>query len=348
VDQPLVSALMPAYNAADTLPRAIESVRKQTYPNIEIVVVDDGSTDGTWNLLQQYDDIVAVRQENGGLDNARNRAAAEASGQILALLDADDEWHPQKTEVQLRLLERASNCGAVFTGRTFVRVRRAPFTFPRFVSGRVVSLSSRDVLLYRSHRVVLGASAIFDRRLFEHLGGFDEASRQERDLYARMAARMGRVLWIGLPLYIQHRSGASMSTNIASKLEKERAFLDLWLPGPNRSSERELDEEGYAELLRTTHSRMAKRFVKAGDYVTARNCLAQLAQLGGAAGHVRLAVRLPRLAQLHEAAARTAAENLGRVFYSCWHRWVEERSASIEKLVRWSDLESLDRAEACK
>jgi glycosyltransferase involved in cell wall biosynthesis len=104
--QPLVTTIIPCFNAAATLPRAIDSVRGQSYPNIEIIAVDDGSRDGTLALLREQEalGVRVITQANGGAPVARNTGIAAARGEFLAFLDADDEWHPDKLAQQVKTL----------------------------------------------------------------------------------------------------------------------------------------------------------------------------------------------------------------------------------------------------
>lgn len=99
---PLVSIILDNYNYADFLGEAIESVLNQTYSNYEILLVDDGSTDHSKEIIQQYvlrcDKIIPIFKENGGQTSAFNTAFKEAHGEIIALLDSDDYWYPQKLE----------------------------------------------------------------------------------------------------------------------------------------------------------------------------------------------------------------------------------------------------------
>jgi len=99
----LVSIILPTYNRAAYLGRALESVLAQTYGNWECRIIDDGSTDDTEAVLARYDDprIFYRRQENQGVSGARNTGIAECQGEVLALLDSDDEWLPRKLETQL-------------------------------------------------------------------------------------------------------------------------------------------------------------------------------------------------------------------------------------------------------
>lgn len=111
---PLVSVLITAYNAENYLAEAIESALGQTYPNVEVVVVDDGSDDGTWDVVQRYPQLKAVRQERGGIGAARNVAVAMATGDFLTFLDADDRFPPDKLEIQLREFEADPSLEAVY------------------------------------------------------------------------------------------------------------------------------------------------------------------------------------------------------------------------------------------
>jgi glycosyltransferase involved in cell wall biosynthesis len=112
----LVTVVIPAYNAGAFVAEAVASALNQTYPMMEIVVVDDGSADNTAGVLRQFGNTIRViRQSNSGSAAARNRALAEASGEFIAFLDADDCWHPAKIERQLDCLRRYQNAVLVHT-----------------------------------------------------------------------------------------------------------------------------------------------------------------------------------------------------------------------------------------
>jgi len=103
MDDTLISIILPTYNRAQFLPRALDSVFAQTYENWELILIDDGSTDETVEVLKQYDvsRITYIYQENGGVSSARNYGIGRCKGEVIALLDSDDEWMPTKLETQI-------------------------------------------------------------------------------------------------------------------------------------------------------------------------------------------------------------------------------------------------------
>lgn len=119
MDSPIVSVIIPTYNHADYLTEAVQSVLDQTYPDFEVVIVNDGSTDNTPEVVQQFDDrrIEYLEQENRGATAARNAGIRASSGQFMALLDADDILHPEKLQVHVEFLERHPDVGASYNSR---------------------------------------------------------------------------------------------------------------------------------------------------------------------------------------------------------------------------------------
>jgi len=114
-NRPLVTALINTYNYGRFLPFAINSVLTQTYPNIEVIVVDDGSTDHTNEVLAHYKDrINTIRTENGGQAHAFNVGIPRAKGQLIMLLDADDVWLPTKVERMVELASKRPTAGMIY------------------------------------------------------------------------------------------------------------------------------------------------------------------------------------------------------------------------------------------
>jgi glycosyltransferase involved in cell wall biosynthesis len=111
---PLVSVIVPCFNQAHFLRQAVDSAIAQSYPNVEVVVIDDGSTDGTWDVARSYGDRVKlVQQQNSGLPAARNAGIAAASGEFIVLLDSDDVLLPECIESRMRVMQSDPEIGIV-------------------------------------------------------------------------------------------------------------------------------------------------------------------------------------------------------------------------------------------
>jgi glycosyltransferase involved in cell wall biosynthesis len=199
---PTVSAIIPAYNAARTVGRAVESCLSQTHPPIEVLVIDDGSTDGTGEVVAGYGAPVCLeRKPNGGPASARNHAAHLARGDWLGFLDADDRWLPRKLEKQLTLA--TSDDVAVIQTLTGGSTEQIPqeVTFWQ---------------LWETNRVCT-SSALIRRSTFEWLGGFNEdpelISSEDYHLWLRVAAAGGRIVTYPEVL-MEWTRGGGLSSNL--------------------------------------------------------------------------------------------------------------------------------------
>ena len=114
-NKPIISVMMPTYNNAKYIVQAMESIYAQNYDSIEIIVVDDGSTDNTKEILKQYKDIKYFYIEHKGIPFARNVALANSKGEYIAFCDADDYWLPNKINTQMQYFKEYSDCEIVFT-----------------------------------------------------------------------------------------------------------------------------------------------------------------------------------------------------------------------------------------
>ncbi|HVZ61690.1 MAG TPA: glycosyltransferase [Terriglobales bacterium] len=175
---PLVSAVIPTYNRANLVCEAVESVLQQSYRNMEVIVVDDGSTDDTLVRLQAYGDRVRViSQSNAGPAVARNRGISASKGEIVAFLDSDDLWLPNKIERQVALMERAgksvpccvSNITMRWTEKELNSFEIAALS-PRLDEG--IWMNADEVLATRF--LLFNQGIAIRREVLEKIGGFDE------------------------------------------------------------------------------------------------------------------------------------------------------------------------------
>jgi glycosyltransferase involved in cell wall biosynthesis len=209
-----VSAIIPTYNYGRFLREAIDSALAQTCPALEVIVVDDGSTDDTPQVLAGYGDrIRAIRQENAGVGTARNAGIAAARGEYLAFLDSDDIWRPRKLERDLARFEADPELGLVHCG-----VEAFDNT------GKTISVSLTGLegwvapdLLRLDRQVIAapGSGTMVPKRVAEEIGGFDARLQpsEDWDFCYRVAARY-RVGFVPEVLVRYRLHGSGIHLNI--------------------------------------------------------------------------------------------------------------------------------------
>jgi glycosyltransferase involved in cell wall biosynthesis len=185
---PLVSVIIPSYNYGRFVTQAVDGALAQTYPNLEVIVVDDGSTDDTRQRLEPYGDRIRyIYQDNRGLSAARNTGIRHAGGEWIALLDADDLWHPQKIETQLAAIRRLDQIGLMGSPPAEQMPEHLPPEPP------MQRLGVRDFLLVSRFGP---SSALVRRDCFDKVGYFDERLRsvEDRDMWLRLAVQFPAVV----------------------------------------------------------------------------------------------------------------------------------------------------------
>lgn len=203
-----VSVVIPAYNAERFLLDALTSVRRQSVAPLEILVVDDGSSDDTARLAASMEGVRCIRQTNAGVSAARNRGIEEARGEFIALLDADDAWMPEKLAAQLASL--GANQFA-FSARTETDEHLAPL---RVVRGGFPG-SLLEGLLFHGNVVGTPSSVVAPREALLAAGGFDPRLSMcaDWDMWIRLATRLSGI-YSDEPLVLYRVHGSSMSTNL--------------------------------------------------------------------------------------------------------------------------------------
>jgi len=230
----MVSVVIVTYNKADTVGAAIESVLHQTFSDLEILVVDDGSTDDTVRKVAAYGDRVRyIRKINGGTGSARNRGIEEVRGKYVAFLDGDDLWLPRKLELQMEALKRepalvAVQCGA-YCVDPYLRVLETRRCSP-----------SRDSLkdfLFFNNLPAFASTVIVRRDVFDRVGGFalDLVILSDWDMACRLA-RVGTLRSVPelLVLYRQYPKNQSRDVKIHvwSGVRSLRRFFKRNRPDP--------------------------------------------------------------------------------------------------------------------
>lgn len=184
---PKISVVIPTYNRAWALGRAVDSVLAQDFPDFELIVVDDGSDDDTPGLLEAYGPrLTRLFQPNQGVSAARNRGVARAAGELVAFLDSDDSWYPQKLGVQAAFFDARPDARICQTQEIWIRNGR------RVNPGRRHAKPAGDIFVPSLSLCLVSPSAVMLKKsLFEEMGGFDEAlpACEDYDLWLRVSAR---------------------------------------------------------------------------------------------------------------------------------------------------------------
>ncbi len=211
-----VSVIIPTYNRAGFVGEAIESLRSQTRPPDEIIVVDDGSTDHTAEVLSRFDSCISViTQPNAGLSAARNTGLRAATGDLIALLDSDDTLLPKSIERRAETLEKYSHIDVVYSNVLMVSAEGQPLAL--YTQVRPGPRPSGIVFFEQARANLMPVHAfMFRRRCLDDVGLFDEQlpSLEDYDFWLRMAARF-QFMYLDEPLARYRVHGGMMTrTNL--------------------------------------------------------------------------------------------------------------------------------------
>lgn len=222
---PQISVVIPTYNSARYVTQAINSVLVQTYLDYEIVVVDDGSTDNTRQVLEPYFDYIRyIYQENAGVSAARNRGIREAKGKWVAFLDADDYYLPEKLAQQIAQATGHPNLAIINSGWRLVDEQGEPLSDCEPWK----HLPELDLETWVLEKPVLPSAMMFSRQWLEKAGGFDSRFDpvEDIDLVLRLVIMGGEGVWTPnvTVCYRQHSSNASR--NAIRQAKQYEAVLD--------------------------------------------------------------------------------------------------------------------------
>ena len=261
---PLVSVIIPAYNAEKTIGRALESVLLQNYAPIEIIVVNDASHDGTAAVVESFrESVIALinRPVNGGVSAAMNAGLRRARGEYVAFLDADDEWLPGKLHKQVALISAHPQMTFVSCGARFM----SSSGDVREESGMEIPAVSSDLWRKLLAGTCVAKPCVLARRtVFELVGEFDEALpiAEDQDMWIRLAS-VGDVGVVLEPLVHVHDTPNSLTKMHALRI------ADWVMPVVKRNLERlksRLDENDVKRILRERHGALGRNLYASGAY----------------------------------------------------------------------------------
>jgi hypothetical protein len=232
-----VSIILPTYNRAHLVAEAIESVLNQAFPDFELIVVDDGSTDQTEVVVRSFADhrLKYLKQSNKGVSAARNTGLQNAKGEFIAFLDHDDLFLPEKLSVQVARMHQDSDVGLVYSLYLGTKQQEEP---RRRAGGCHSPLELRHLLL----GTLIHLSSTLVRRLWlQKVGGFDERLQyggEDRDILLRLALAGCKMICVPTPLSIIRQQPESLArTSFHVREATSRSVLDKAFSDPRMPAE---------------------------------------------------------------------------------------------------------------
>lgn len=253
-----VSVIIPNYNYARYVGGAVDSVLAQTFPDIEIIVVDDGSTDASKDVLSDYGDAIkTIFQQNRGVSAARNNGVAASSGELVAFLDADDEWLPSKVEKQVALFRSDTSLGLVHVGVD--EIDADGHSLRHRLEGSTGDATHDLLMLGRKGILGGGSGLMVARTVFDQTGGFDSRLSTSADWdFFYQAARRCKVGFVPEVLVRYRFHNANMRANVAAmENDMTLAFERAFAGGPGEDK-----RAAYGNLYKT----LAGSYFRAGQY----------------------------------------------------------------------------------
>jgi glycosyltransferase involved in cell wall biosynthesis len=209
--RPKISIVIPAYNAESTIIETIESVQKQTFSDFEIIIIDDGSTDNTVEVIKNIHDrrIQVISYEHRGVSAARNQGISYANGELIAFLDADDLWTPDKLELQLAALEKYPEAGVAYSWTYFMYQQGKVIKpgHPVYFKGDVyANLLVENFLAH-------GSNPLIRRQVIDCIGEYDLGltHSEDWDFYIRLASHCDFALVPKHQIFYRQSSGSTTS-----------------------------------------------------------------------------------------------------------------------------------------
>jgi glycosyltransferase involved in cell wall biosynthesis len=224
-----ISVIIPAWNAERHIARAIDSVLAQTRPAEEIIVVDDGSTDGTAEAVRAFGTRVQlICQPNGGASVARNTGIAAATGQWIAFLDADDEWLPEKLRLQAERHQQYPALQWSFTRLEWARPEWPTHRLAHPDAAPKTGVFEDYLAAYCAGFFMSTITVMVHRSVFEAVGGFEPGMKraQDNDLWFRIAYQFPQVGYIPRSLAVYHLDTPNSSTKINDSVEFMTALIE--------------------------------------------------------------------------------------------------------------------------
>jgi len=263
-NSPLVSVVLPTYNYARFLPESVGSVLSQTYAHYEVIVVDDGSTDNTKDVLNPcMQKIRYIKlEQNKGLPIARNTGIRSARGEYIAFIDADDIWLPEKLQTDIEYFDKQQNAGMVYSKQ--VNIDEHGGVIDADVKKRLPS-GNIFIQLFSEQNFVISSSVVVRKNVFETTGLFDEqlVNCQDWDMWLRIAFYFN-VTGINKTLVKYRHNPHSLSKNRNNVLKYQKIIIDK-MYNNFKDKENGIHEKLYKKRLASHYAKVGRYYLRTGD-----------------------------------------------------------------------------------
>lgn len=261
---PLVSIILPTYNCAAFLPHSIGTILSQTYNSYEIIVIDDGSTDNTKEVLYPFmQRIKYIRlEQNKGLPTARNIGIRSAQGKYIAFIDADDLWLPEKLQTDIEYFETHPEVSMVYSKHINIDEKGDDLngnTKKQLPSGNVF------IQLFSEQNFIITSSVVVRKEIFETTGLFDEQlfNCQDWDMWLRITFHF-KVAGIDKPLVKYRHNPRSLSKNRNNVLKYQKMVIDK-IYNKFKDKENGINEKLYKKRLASHYAKVGRYYLRIGD-----------------------------------------------------------------------------------
>jgi glycosyltransferase involved in cell wall biosynthesis len=283
----LVSVIIPTYNRAGMIGRAIDSVLRQTFERYEIIVIDDGSMDDTQRVVEQgYPQVQFIRKENGGASSARNRGLVVAKGELVAFLDADDVWFEDKLEKQVALMTSDENVPLCFTDWRPVRDGKVLHE-----SGIRSGRGFRPGGDYAYHDMINGFNVLpsctmVRKELLFKYGLFNETLSlcEDWDLFLKISTE-GPIAYIDIPMLDRHLGEDNLTTKTETWMRSSTKIIEEHLEmianGRLEVVDKEAALKNLSRRLLVDGNRLAYILYTSGKGAEARSVLVRCIRVAG-------------------------------------------------------------------
>lgn len=261
---PVISVILPTYNCANFLPHSIQSILSQTYNSYEIIVVDDGSTDNTKEVLNPFMQRINYikLEQNKGLPAARNIGIKSAQGKYIAFIDADDIWLPEKLQTDIEYLETYPEISMVYSKHINIGENGRPIdgdTRKRLPSGNIF------IQLFSEQNFIITSSVVVKKDVFETTGLLDEQlfNCQDWDMWLRIAFYF-KAAGINKTLVKYRHNPHSLSKNRNNVLKYQKAIIDKTYNN-FKGKENGINGKLYKKRLALHYAKVGRYYLRIGD-----------------------------------------------------------------------------------